>query len=135
MLVVIHLVVPTIKGFFVLTLSCKEQEDEMAKLLDDLRGFFEEAHGLLLSQAMEHEIQLIFNMLLPNLGMYKNSMIENEEFKQQVNELLENGVIKPSSSPCGSSMVLVPKDGGWRMFIDHHTFNNYHQELLPTPLH
>ncbi|GKB63812.1 hypothetical protein Tco_0919998 [Tanacetum coccineum] len=52
---------------------------------------------------------------LPNIGMYQNSMLENDEIKPQVEELIRVGVIKPSSSPCGSPVILVPKkDGGWR---------------------
>lgn len=45
--------------------------------------------------------------------------MENEEIKRQVTELLDASVIKPSSSPYGSPIVLVPKkDGGWRMCVD-----------------
>jgi Reverse transcriptase (RNA-dependent DNA polymerase) len=37
-----------------------------------------------------------------------------------MSELLENRVLKPSNSPCGSPVVLVPKkDGSWRMCIDY----------------
>ena len=51
--------------------------------------------------------------------MYRLSVIENEEIKKQVQELLKSGFIRPSSSPCGSPIVLVPKkDGTWRMCVD-----------------
>jgi Reverse transcriptase (RNA-dependent DNA polymerase) len=37
-----------------------------------------------------------------------------------MSELLENRVLKPSNSPCGSPVVLVPKkDESWRMCIDY----------------
>ena len=45
--------------------------------------------------------------------MYRLSVIENEEIKKQVQELLENGFIQPSSSPCGS----------WRMCVDFQALN------------
>ena len=33
---------------------------------------------------------------------------------------MKQGVIRPSSSPCGSRIVLVPnKDGTWRMCVDY----------------
>uniref|UniRef100_A0A6V7QVS8 Uncharacterized protein n=1 Tax=Ananas comosus var. bracteatus TaxID=296719 RepID=A0A6V7QVS8_ANACO len=41
------------------------------------------------------------------------TFFQNEEIKRQVTKLLESGAIKPSSSPYGSPIVLVPKkDGG-----------------------
>ena len=40
--------------------------------------------------------------------MHRLSVIENEVFKKQVQELLENGIIRLSSSSCGS----------WRMCMD-----------------
>jgi len=56
--------------------------------------------------------------------MYKLSTLENAEIKKQVQELLEKGFITPSTSPCGSPIVLVrKKDGSWRMCIDYQALN------------
>ncbi|GJR27664.1 hypothetical protein Tco_1103896 [Tanacetum coccineum] len=68
--------------------------------------------------------QLVADSNLPNIGMYRNSVLENDEIKRQVEELIRVGVIKPSSSPCGSPVILVPKkDGGWRMCIGYRALN------------
>ena len=37
------------------------------------------------------------------------SVTENTEIKKQIQELLEKGVIMPSTSPCGSPIFLLPK--------------------------
>ena len=38
--------------------------------------------------------------------------------------MLDQGVIRPRSSPCGSSIMLVmKKDGTWRMCVDYWSLN------------
>jgi hypothetical protein len=96
---------------------------------------FKEPKGLPPKRGIQHEIQLQQDCPLPNIGMYRMSVMENAEIKKQIQELLDKGVIVPSSSPCGSPIVLVPKkDGMWQMCVDFRAlnkiiFNNsgYHQ--------
>ena len=46
------------------------------------------------------------------------------EIKRQIKDLLDKGLIRPSTSPCGSSIVLIPKkDGSWRMCVDFRALN------------
>jgi hypothetical protein len=51
--------------------------------------------------------------------------MENAEIKKQIQEFLNKGVIMPSTSPCGSPIVLVPKkDGTWCMCVDFRALSN-----------
>ena len=94
------------------------------ELISNYTELFQELKGLPSKREVQHEIHLLHAAPLPNIGMYRISMIEMEEIKRQVQELLYQGVIKPSSSPCGSLIVLVPKkDGSWRMFMDYCALN------------
>lgn len=45
--------------------------------------------------------------------------MESARIKNKIQNLLDKGIIRPSYSPCGSHIVLVPKkDGTWRMCVD-----------------
>lgn len=85
---------------------------------------FQEPNGLPPKRGIQHEIQLQQDCPLPNIGMYKMSMTENVEFKKQIQELLNKGIIRPSSLPRGSPIVMVPKKAGtWHMCVDFHALN------------
>jgi hypothetical protein len=50
--------------------------------------------------------------------------MENDEIKRQIQELLQKGHIRPNSSPCGRSIVLVQKKyGTWWLCIDYRALN------------
>jgi hypothetical protein len=85
---------------------------------------FQEPTGLPPKREVEHAIYLQQDAPLPNIGIYRSSIIENVEIKKQVQELLNKGIIRLSSYLCGSPIVLVPKKyGTWRMCIDFRSLN------------
>jgi hypothetical protein len=56
--------------------------------------------------------------------MYRMSVVEMTKIKKQVQGLLDQGVIRPNSSPYGSLIMMVPKkDGTWRMCVNFRALN------------
>ncbi|XP_059069807.1 uncharacterized protein LOC131859776 [Cryptomeria japonica] len=63
-----------------------------------------------------HYIYLILGANLPNKAAYTMTPKENKEIKNQVQELLDKGLIRESLSPCVVPTLLSPKkDGNWRI--------------------
>ena len=72
----------------------------------------------------DHRIDLIPGSSPPNLSPYRVSLAQQEEIMKQVQDLLEKGLIQPSSSPYCSPVLLVQKkDGTFRMCIDYRSLN------------
>jgi hypothetical protein len=81
-------------------------------------------HSLPPIRSIRHHIDLIPGASLPNKASYRLTPRENEEFKNQVQELLDKGLVKESLSPCAVPTMLSPKkDGGWRMCTDSKAIN------------
>nr|GEX30431.1 putative reverse transcriptase domain-containing protein [Tanacetum cinerariifolium] len=75
-----------------------------------------------------HEVE--FNIeLIPGVepilkAPYRMALIELKELKDQLQELLERGFIRPSVSPWGASVLFVKKkDGSMRLCIDYRELN------------
>ncbi len=80
--------------------------------------------GLPPKRQVEMKIDLIEGTIPKKGPIYKLSKVELDEMKQQIDELLSLGLIRPSISPWGSPVLFTPKkDGGLRMCIDYRALN------------
>eukprot|EP00253_Pinus_taeda_P006046 PITA_06046 len=82
---------------------------QMDKVVEEYEDIFTFPVGVPLHCQVKHSIDLTPGAPLPNGPIYRRSVMENDEIKKQIQELLQKGHIRPSSSPCGSPIVLGAK--------------------------
>ena len=68
--------------------------------------------GLPPIRGIEHQIDFIPSVTIPKRAAYRSNLEETKELQRQVEELLAKGYVRESMSPCGVSVLLVPKKDG-----------------------
>ncbi|GBG62902.1 hypothetical protein CBR_g34274 [Chara braunii] len=75
---------------------------------------------------IEHHIRLEPNYRIQHRAPYRLSVPEAQELKRQIDELLRQGFIKPSTSPCSAPVLFDrKKDGTLRLCLDYRGLNEY----------
>ncbi|KAG7564224.1 Retrotransposon gag domain [Arabidopsis suecica] len=113
----------------VLTIDCegKDIPEEIKAIIKRFQDVFPEElpHGLPPIRGIEHQIDLIPGAQLPNRPAYRVNPTEAKELEKQVGDLMKQGYVRESLSPCAVPVLLVPKkDGSWRMCVDCRAVNN-----------
>jgi len=92
---------------------------DMCPLLEDFANVFAAPNSLPSSWSIEHTIDLIPGVSLPNTPSYRLSPQESTEIERQIQPN------QPSSSPCALSkfIILIKKSysGAWLLTIVHST--------------
>lgn len=83
------------------------QQKQVDKVVEEYKDIFTSPNGVPLHCQVKNSIYLTPGAPLPNNPIYMRSLLENEEIKHHIQELLQKGHLCLRSSPCGSPIVLV----------------------------
>lgn len=103
-----------------------EHRETLCKIVDDYKEVFPDRlpKGRPPRRDVEHRIETFSDAEPPSRPPYRLGPAEQDEMEAQIQELLEQGFIRPSCSPYGAPILFVPKkDGRWRMCLDYRALN------------
>jgi hypothetical protein len=110
----------------------------LSQLLEEFSDLFQPPTSLppLRAPALQHRIRLLPNTDPPARGPYRLTWAEQRELQRQLAELLEAGLIVPSTSPFAAPVLLVKKkDGTFRLCVDYRLLNKATvRDRFPLPL-
>jgi hypothetical protein len=83
-----------------------------------------------------HRIHLLLDTALVAIRPYRYPQLMNDELEKQCRDMLEQGIIRPSSSAFSSPVPLVKKhDGTWRFCVSYRVLNTLTIcDMFPTPI-
>ncbi|MCO5552450.1 hypothetical protein L7F22_005961 [Adiantum nelumboides] len=107
--------------------SGMNEELELCKFLNQFQDvFIDDIPGELPPKRGDddHVIELLLGSSPPNKPPYRVSQAQQEEIMRQVNELVEKSMVRPSSSPfCSPILLMHKKDGTYRMCVAYRALN------------
>ncbi|XP_076892735.1 uncharacterized protein LOC143544532 [Bidens hawaiensis] len=99
------------------------QDTQITALLTNFQTVFDTPHSLPPSRPHDHHIPLHNNQPV-NVKPYRYPHFQKQVMTQLIDEMLRDGVIRPSQSPFSSPVLLVKKkDGTWRFCVDYRALN------------
>ena len=106
----------------------EEDHPTLAQLQADYSDLFKEHLPTELppKRDVDHKIDIEPGVPPPCRQPYRMSPGELDELKKQLQDLIDNGLIRPSSSPYGAPVLFVKKkDGSMRLCVDYRALNKH----------
>jgi hypothetical protein len=100
--------------------------EQLKSTLEEFKDVFPDKlpYGPPPKRVIDHDIDTLPGETPPHKSPYRLSAAELDELRRQIDALLDQGWIRPSSSPYGAPILFIPKkDGKWRMCIDYRALN------------
>ena len=110
------------------------ETDRWERVVSDFTDVFEPP-GMPVERDITHRIELLPGSKPTYRRQYRVSAAELAEVRRQLDEYLEKGWIRPSSSPYGAPIVFIrKKTGELRMTVDYRALNNLtRKDVYPLP--
>lgn len=106
-----------------LTLPADTPSD-LALLLNDYKQVFDVPRGLPPPRVCDHQILLTAGTMPVKVKPYRYPFSKKTEIEKIVQQMLNDGIIQPSSNPFFAPVILVKKkDGTWRFCTDYRALN------------
>ncbi|XP_073016066.1 uncharacterized protein [Primulina eburnea] len=89
-----------------------------------LQCFLDDVSGIPQEREMDFSIEFMSGTVPITKAPYRLALAEMKELKDQIQDLLDKGFIRPSFSPCGVPVLFVKKKyGSMRLCIDYRELN------------
>jgi hypothetical protein len=112
------------------------QDNLLPYLLQAYADIFAEPHGLPPPRRHDHRIHLLLGMPPVAVWPYRYLQLLKDEVERKCQDMLSQGIIRPSTSPFSAPVLLVKKlDSTWQFYVDYRALNDKTvKDKFPIPI-